>query len=160
MNGGILPLVLLCAASGLAFAFAARRAAWISLCALGAAALLTSLVSVPDNARHAIFVGLWISTAATAALTYLRRGLTDNMAIAVGINNGVWAGAIASLAGMQRSLLIALPLILCLIPGRWLATRGYAIILKVVASWIIAVSVLAGMVSFAPTPGYAPDHME
>ncbi len=160
MNGGILPLLLLCAASGLAFAFASPRAGWIGIAAFVATALIAGLIWVPERARNWLFVGLWLSTAASAASTYLPRRPADRWAIALGANNGVWAGATASSLGMQLGLVAALPLILLLIPGRWLASRGYAIAIKVVASWIIAVAALAAMVSLAPTPGYAPDHME
>jgi len=45
--------------------------------------------------------------------------------------------------------------------------RGYprfsrlALALKVVASWLIAIAVLAASLSFLPvTPGYQPDHLE
>ncbi len=159
MNGGILPLLLLCAASGFALASASRRAAWLGLAALVTAALLASLVAVPEAARHLLFVGLLVSTAATAALAYIRQ-LPTAAAIAVGVNNGLWAGAVAALLDMHAGLAIALFLLLLLIPAQWLAGQGYAIVTKVLASWIIAVAALAGMVSFAPTPGYAPDHMQ
>lgn len=159
MNGGILPLLLLCSASGFALANASRRAAWLGIGGLVVAALLGSLVAVPETARHPLFVGLLVSTAATAATVYLRR-LPTPAAVTIGVNNGVWAGALAALLDMHAGLAIALFLLLLLIPAQWLAGQGYAIVTKVLASWIIAIAALAGMVSFAPTPGYAPDHMQ
>ena len=44
--------------------------------------------------------------------------------------------------------------------GRPIVLRGWSIGLKVLASWLAAVAILATMVSLTPTPGYKPDHME
>jgi hypothetical protein len=47
------------------------------------------------------------------------------------------------------------------IPGAWLAAHPARIALKVAASWLIAVSVLAAAIPLTtPTPGYVQDHME
>jgi ABC-type proline/glycine betaine transport system permease subunit len=46
------------------------------------------------------------------------------------------------------------------IPVHWIARQKFAILLKVVASWVIAIASLALFVSVMPTPGYKPDHME
>ena len=38
---------------------------------------------------------------------------------------------------------------------------GFALALKVIASWLIALAVLVSCLSFLPvTPGYQPDHLE
>ena len=41
-----------------------------------------------------------------------------------------------------------------------IVSRGWGIAVKVVASWLAAVAILATMLSLVPTPGYMPDHME
>ena len=41
------------------------------------------------------------------------------------------------------------------------AWKGQAIVLKVLASWLIAVAVLGAILQFLPaTPGYLADHLE
>ena len=40
-------------------------------------------------------------------------------------------------------------------------SRGIALVLKVIASWLIAIAVLAALLHILPvTPGYLPDHLE
>ncbi len=160
MNGGILPFVLLCAAVGLALSFTARRSAWVAVAALAATALITAFVPLPSDATDTIFAGLLLTTIVTAALTYLPRGLPGKWAVAAGINAGLWGGALASISGMRSGLTVALPLVLLFIAGQWRRDDKYSIIIKVLASWIIAIASLAMFVSLTPVPGYKPDHME
>lgn len=160
MNGGILPLVLLFAAIGLALSFTTARAAWYGATALAASALVLAFVPLPPNLTEPVLAGLLISTILTAALTYLPRELPRQWAVAAAINAGLWGGAMASISGMRGGLAAALPLSLLFIAGQWRPVRNYAIIIKVLASWIIAIASLAMFVSLVSTPGYKPDHME
>lgn len=160
MNGGVLPLVLLCAAVGLALSFTTARAAWTGAAAMAASALAVAFVTLPQSLAEAALAGLLISTIVTAALTYLPRELPGTWAVAAAINAGLWSGALASISGMRVGLALALPLSLLFIAGQWRLVRNYAIVIKVLASWIIAIASLAMFVSLMPTPGYKPDHME
>jgi hypothetical protein len=67
---------------------------------------------------------------------------------------------VSSVAGDVRALGISLPFVLVLIPGSVVVARGWEIGVKVLASWLTAVAILATMLSLTPTPGYVPDHME
>lgn len=160
MNGGLLPLVLMCATFGLLLAFAARRRAWLGLGAMVAAALLLSLAHLPQSASDAIFVGLWLSIIATAALTFVPPDFVNRLIVPAGLNAGAWAGALATMSDRRGGLILALSSGLLFIPVRWFTMRGYHIVPKVIASWMIAIASLSLFVSLMPTPGYKPDHME
>ncbi|WP_394537293.1 hypothetical protein PRJ39_14010 [Lysobacter enzymogenes] len=54
------------------------------------------------------------------------------------------------------------PLLLALAaPARWLVARGAAVAIKVAASWLLAVALLALALSAAPAlAGDVPDHLQ
>lgn len=160
MNGGILPIALMFFATALALAFAPRRSAWIGIAALAVSALLFSVMPIPRSATDIIFIGLWVSIIATAGTCYSNRSLSNRWIGVLAINNGVWTGALAARSGMHAGLVLAMPIALFALPGQWIAARSFGIVLKVVASWVIAIASLAIFVSLTPTPGYKPDHME
>lgn len=160
MNGGILPMLLLGATLGLSLALAPLRGAWAALAAMAAGALLLALVAVPARLSEAIVIGLLLSVIATAALVFVPRRYADRLVIAAGLNAGAWAGALASVSNQRTGLAPALALGLLFVPARWLPLRQYGIIIKVFASWMIAIASLSLFVSMMTTPGYKPDHME
>lgn len=160
MNGGILPLLLLGATFGLSLALAPLRTAAIALASMAAAALLLLFVPLSSRLSDTVFTGLWLSMIATAALAFVPRDVADRLMIPAGLNAGAWAGALASLADQRAGLVPALALGLLFLPARWFPLRGYAIVIKVVTSWMIAIASLSMFVSLVPTPGYKPDHME
>ena len=160
MNGGILPILLICATLGLALSLVGRRDAWLGVAAIVVSALVVSMLKVAPGASNIVLAGLFLSTILTAILVYLPRSWPRHWAIPVAVNAGAWAGALASLSGMHNALWLALPLCLLCLPGRWFEQRGLGIAVKVAASWMIAISSLALFVSLMPHPGYVPDHME
>ena len=98
---------------------------------------------------------------ASAATVHGSRGLTDHEALALTVNAAVWTGAVLALAPSKVDLLEALPLALCAWPAAWVRRRGQLIVLKVLASWLVAVAMLGATLQLLPvTPGYLPDHME
>jgi hypothetical protein len=161
MRGGVLPPALLFAALGLSLAFAPRRA-WVpSLLALFATLAALAFLPLPHVWLEGIFLGLWTSVIATAASVHLGRGLNLRAALALSINAGVWASAVASVSGSRLDLLEALLFVLLFLPASWVVRRYASIPVKVVSSWVIAVAVLAGTLQLLPvTPGYLPDHLE
>lgn len=126
-----------------------------------AAALATSCLRVPPDWDDTVFLGCWVGVVAAAAAVHLPRGVGPRWAVPLSLNAGVWTGAVIAAAGMRSDLLKSLPLALLAYPGAWLVARKGSIIIKVMASWLIAVSVLALSLQWAPTtPGYKPDHMD
>lgn len=160
MNAGLLPMALMAAAVGLVMAFAETRTGWMAVAALAATALAAAAMPLPSQWSGAVIAGLWISMAATAALAFLPRGLSRAAALAVGVKDGVWLGGYASVSTGLGEAAMVLPLSLLFIPAKWISRRGYAIVPKVLLSWMIAVASLSFLVSLTPTPGYVPDHME
>lgn len=160
MNGGILPLLLICATAGLALSLVGIRDSWLGIAAIIVSALAVSMFTIDPAASHIVFAGLFVSTILTAVLVYLPRSWPRHWAIPVAANAGGWAGALASLSAMHGALWLALPLSLLCLPGRMIDQRGLGIAVKVAASWMIAISSLALFVSLMPHPGYVPDHME
>jgi len=117
------------------------------------------LCTRPSRLAGGRFLGLL--AIASAATVHLPKGLGPRAALALSINAGFWSGAVIALAGSQLDLLKALPCAFVLLPAAWLVSRRAPIAVKVVASWLIAVAILAATLQFLPvTPGYMPDHME
>lgn len=165
MRGGALPPALLCAALGFALAFAPRRAVLPSLLALIAAAAVVVWRGIAPAWQDTAFAGCWISVILAAASVHLPSGLHPRAALVLplilALNAGIWAGAVISVAGAPLDLVKSLPWALLCLPGAWLVGSGRRIAVKVVASWLIAVAVLAASLPLTtPTPGYMPDHMD
>lgn len=160
MRGGALPPALVCAALAFALAFAPARARVAAIVALVVVAALASLASQAVAWREAVFLGCWASVVIAAAAVHLPGGVGPRLALALGLNSGLWAGLVIAVAGSRLDLVKALPVVLLCLPGAWLVGTGRKIVLKVVASWLIAVSVLAASLPLVPTPGYQADHME
>jgi hypothetical protein len=160
MNGGALPFVLMFAAVGLALTTVTWTVAWQSLASLSGSALLFTLVFDTGNSPEIIFAGFWLSMIGTAAAVWFRSGVQQPLAIGAAINNGAWSGALAAASDLRLLMMIALPVSLLFVAGRWFKQQGYGIALKVLSSWLVAVGALAMFVSLVPTPGYEADHME
>ncbi len=159
MNGGVVPLFLLSATLGLMLAFAAMRATSVGLIAFAATALLASFVPVGMSPTM-IFVGLWLSMIGTAVLVYLPVARWSAATVPLCINAGLWMGAYAGVSNHRLGLALGLLPALVSFPAKWLVERKIDIVIKVVASWMIAIASLSMFVSLMATPGYKPDHME
>lgn len=159
MRGGALPPALLLAALAFALAFAPRRGLLPALAAAIAGALAGSAVALPLS-EDAVFLGAWASVIVTALAVHLPRGAPLPLAVALAINAGFWAGATVAIAGSPRDLGVAALATLLIVPARALAAGRAAIAVKVVASWLVAVALLAATLPIVPTPGYKADHME
>jgi hypothetical protein len=160
MNGGMLPFFLMAAAIALALSTVPWRWAIGALAGFALCAVAMGVLPISQGASGLVFTGFWLSTIAAAALVLIPRTLPPAVAIAAAVNAGAWFGGMANLGGTRFALPLAVPVTLFFVPGRWFMYRQRQIVLKVLASWLIAVSVLATFVSLVPTPGYVPDHME
>ena len=160
MRGGFLPPAILIAALGLALAFIPLRRALVAAGLMVVVGLVAWWSTPPLRWIEPIFVGCWLSVIATAGLVHRPLKLPPALFLAAAANVGFWAGLVTSVAGKSRDLAIALPCVLLLFVGRPIVERGWWIGVKVVASWLTAVAILATMVSLTPTPGYMQDHME
>ena len=160
LRGGALPPALLVTALAFALAFAPRaaRAPGLVMFAVGALALVAAPLAA--STRDVVFLGAWISVAATALCVHLPRGLTRTAALAVSLNAGLWCGALAAVAGARLDLIKAAFCGLLLIPAVVFAHRA-PVVVKVAASWLVATAVLCAALQALPvTPGYLPDHLD
>ncbi len=161
MRGGALPPALLFAALGLALAFAPRRIIAPAMVLAVLAAVGASLLRVATSWEDPIFLGCWIGVAVAAASVHIPGGVRSAWAVVLALNSGLWSGAVVAAAGHPLDLAIAAPAVLLCLPGSWLVATGRGIAVKVAASWLIAIGVLALSLQLAPTtPGYKPDHMD
>jgi hypothetical protein len=149
---------LLCTALGLAL----TRASWKSLlpaCLLLAAAAFAAETLVGQEFQRQAVIGSAASIAVTALAVHLRRELTMLPALLMSANAGFWCGAVGAVSS-GPSTLLALPLVLVALPGRWIVRQDRAIVLKVLSGWLVAVAVLAAALPLVTTPGYEKDHRE
>jgi hypothetical protein len=161
VRGGVLPAALLCMALGLALAFSSRRAWLLNVALLTVCATAVVFASVPASWVEGIFMGCWASIVATAAAVHAPKGLSMPAAVVLSVNAGIWVGAIAAVSGLRFNLVKTVPCVLALLPAAFIIGRRAPIVVKVVASWLVAVAVLAGTLPLLPvTPGYLPDHLE
>jgi hypothetical protein len=161
MRGGALPPALLFAAFGLALAFAPRRIIAPAVALALLVAIGASFLRVATSWEDPIFLGCWIGVALAAASVHIPGGVRAAWAMILAVNSGAWVGAVIAAAGHPLDLAIAAPAMLLCLPGAWLVASGRGIAVKVAASWLIAVGVLALCLQLAPTtPGYKPDHMD
>jgi hypothetical protein len=161
MRGGALPPALLASALGFALAFAPRRAIAPAVVAFAVVAGVASRVQPDPSWADGIFYACWGSVIVTALSLHLPRGISFWVAEGLSINAGVWAGLVIAVAGAPLDLAKSLPFVLICLPAAWLIGRRFQIVIKVVASWLVAVSLLAAALpATTPTPGYAGDHME
>jgi hypothetical protein len=159
MRGGIVPPALLCAALGLALAFAPRNAWAPSVFILLSTLAAVTFIPVPVAWLEGAFLGCWISVIATAGSLQLFPKVTSLAALILSINAGAWASIVTRFS--RADLVEALPWVLVLWPASWVVSRFGSIPIKVVSSWLIAIAALAITLQLLPvTPGYLPDHME
>jgi hypothetical protein len=160
MNAGFLPLALLCTALALALAKTPLKLSALAIVLLVVAALLSFAVIPTAHWETHAMLGLWVSAAITALLAYLPRGIKGFWVLLASVNAGLWLGVVAHSAGGKIGIASALPFALLFLPASWLMERQFGVAVKIAASWIVAVSILAFMVALTPVPGYAPDHIE
>ncbi len=160
MNSGILPLLLLGLTLGLALSTASPKKAWRGYIIAVLVAIAVSFVPIAKEHLISVEIGLWVSTIVTAAFAYLPSRFAAAALLPAAINAGAWLGAVAAANAMRPVMLAGLFAALVFVPIHALSSRGSAIAVKVVASWMIAVGTLAVFVSMVPTPGYMQDHMQ
>ncbi len=160
MRGGALPPAILCATLAFMLVFAPRRAIWPAIGLVITATLAALALPWPHGWLEAVFIGCWVSVVITALLVHLPGRVPLSVALIAGSNAGIWAGATIAEAGTLADAARALPFVLLVFPGRWLAARGASVAVKVASSWLVAVAILAATLPIVPTPGYVPDHME
>lgn len=160
MRGGALPPALLCAALGLLLAYAPRKAIIPAITALVVAATAILLIRIPARFEEIAFLGCWVSVMVIAASIHLPNGPGLVWSLVLSVIAGLWAGAVVSIAGKPLDLAIGLPCVLIVGLAIWVRRTPVGLAVKIAASWLGAVAILAAAIPLTPTPGYEPDHRE
>lgn len=155
-----LAAALLFAADGCALAYIRPRLGRAVAAIIVALAVAGASMPVEPAWRDWLFRGTCAAAAIIAASVHLPRRMAEPLAVGFTTVSAIVPGMAISAAGSSAELAEALPWILLGLPAAALIGSGRQIAVKVVASWLIAISLLSVGVSLVPTPGYKPDHME
>ncbi|MGH8079493.1 MAG: hypothetical protein ACREP7_02885 [Lysobacter sp.] len=163
MSGVALIGALLCAVQGLALGFACAR---IRIAGMATTAVATTIgVTLNSSATSVPLIALSIASMAAAiacaASMQLRALRSAHFALPLAFAIGACCGVSAATHGNAPEALRALPCLLLALPAAYCIRRGAGIAVKVVCSWLLAVTLLAASLPLLPvTPGYLPDHLQ
>lgn len=160
MTGNALLAALPCAALALALSKASWRRALPALAVCLSAAILSNLFLASLAPFKLLVLGAALTTAVTLAPVYLRSPLRAIMLAVLAANAGVWSGALSATVRGPVGLALVLPWLALWAPAAWLVQRRWEIVLKIAASWLIAIAVLAVALNSVSMPSYQLDHME
>ena len=159
MRDGALAAALLCFAFGLLLAYAPRKLRLAALSVTIVVAVVVAVIGPPAEWQDAAFLGCWISIAVTSLIILVSRPVSALPLMALATNTAVWAACVVSADGVARGLVIALPALLVWLPATLLLETRGRVAVKVVASWLAAVAIMAGTLPMATTASFEPDHM-
>jgi hypothetical protein len=160
MRDGALPAVLLCLAFGMAICRQRVRDIAAAIVILVVVAIMASALVFPDALAAPTAIAAAALTVLVVFAVYAGRAFHPALAAGLGVAAGALIGALTSFAGQASLLLFALPATLVAFPAAWLAHTGRAIALKVMASWILAVSLLSIGLTFAQGVSAGSDHLD
>ena len=158
--GGALPPALLAVALGLCLTRVLGRARWFALILLGLGTAAGAMAPTAAAWSEHALLGLFAAVAACAGLACLPRPPAPGLALVLAGVCGVLMGLAVTLTGRPVHLATALFAPMTILLAAPLSAWRGGIALKVLASWVGAIAVLAAGVSMVPTPGYVRDHME
>jgi hypothetical protein len=160
--GGPVAAGLLLAVVAFALAFVGHRIAIAGIAVCATACIATILIErVP--APTWVFAGCWASLIVTALQVYFSQGLQrwPFLALPLAANGGVWAALVVATEGAATDVLPILATLFVILPAGLCIARGWALAVRVVTSWLLAVALLVGAIPVLVVhPGYVPDHRE
>ena len=157
MSGAALPAAVLVTALFTALSFARPTAIVRSISVLVASAAAAAALGPRLSPDQPVLIACWLSVVAAALVVFRGRELQVVPSALLSANAGLWCGL---LAVDDRPTLATLALAPLAFAGCWLVDRGYAVAIKVLASWLTAVAILALSLPLFTTPGNVPDHMD
>ena len=162
MRDALVPALTLAVALAIAGAFGGRRNTTLAVlaCSVGAIALLFANRFAVDwrDALHRI---AWIAVAATATIAYFPSIARSPLLIIVALFDGILIGGLAGLDSTRSLVIASLVLLYLVVAVTCLLVIRWPIVLRIVASWLIAASTLVTVLPFGDQlPGYAQDHLE
>ena len=151
---------LLMIATAFALAIAPARFRWPALLAFLAIGVAAAFFTYPEWWNQAMLAGAWLSVIATALAVYRKPDVALATPLVLAINAGFWLGAVTTTIDNDWALVRIMPLVLIVVPAGWLVARRASIVLKFLASWLVAIAILIMALPMVITPGYVEDHME
>jgi len=154
-----LPVAILYAALALMLGFVPRKTAAASLLVAGSLTFAVSQIDWSAAIATPAITGCWVGVLVLAVWIYWPKRLGNSLAIALAAAAGIIAGIVVGSAATPFNPYPLVAAVLLVVPASVAVERGYAIAPRVVASWLVAVSLLAALLPFVVShPGYVPDH--
>lgn len=161
MINGSLPAVMVFAALALMLGLGSPRVALIGTSVACVADLGVTFIRLPAEFADAALMACWTMIGVIGVFVHVPYRPSLPVVAALSIAAGLVAGATLGAPAHATSPYHVLPVLLASIPALIVAARGYRIALRVVMSWLLAVTLLAAVMPFAVShPGYIPDHRE
>ena len=155
----MVPAAMVFAALGLMLAFVPRKTAAIGLALAIVLASVASLSRVGVAANDVAIMACWGAVLVLAGLTYWPDPAAQLTNIAIAAIAGIVSGIAIVASATPSSFLQPVLASLLIIPATVAVKRGYAVAPRVVASWLVAVAVLAALLPYVVAhPGYVADH--
>lgn len=155
-----LAAALLAAALGFALAHQTWRQVVFAWLIAMTVALAVSALVLPLNLQEPAIVGSTVITLAAVATVYADRTLHPWLVGFGAAAGGGLIGALTSFRGQPRILVIAGICLLSVVPALWLARTRRSLGNKVLASWILAVSMLSLGLALSQGVMVGADHLD
>ncbi len=159
MRDGILPAAMLLMMVGLMLGRQTLRSAIVAALRSGGLAVAFSLIPNVRFGADAAITACCAVTALVSIPVYWPRLLPKWAIMIVAIFAGVATGLTLAVTAASPGTDLAILGLLTLLPASIAERNGFGVATRVVASWLVAVAVLASALPLVIVhPGYVPDH--
>ena len=159
MRDSVVPAAMVFAALGLMLAFVPRKIAAASMMAAIVLAFMASRLRLDETANDVAILLCCAAVSVLAVRTYWPSPLKQLDSLAISAIAGLVSGTTLAASVPPPSLWQPMLASLVVVPAMVAVERGYAIVPRVVASWLVAVAVLAALLPYVVAhPGYVPEH--
>ena len=156
-----LPVAILVAALALMLGFTSRSTAARGVTIAVSAALANSWIKIPLTFSTALVTICCLGTIVFVLFIYWPGRLSRTIALVFSAIAGVITGLGTGLMLLPQSLFPVMAAGALVLPSLLLVERGYAIAIRVVASWLVAIAVLAALLPYLVVhPGYVQEHRQ
>ncbi len=155
----MVPAAMVFAALGLMLAFVPRKTAAASIALAVVLALAASQSNLAATTNDAAIMLCWTVVSVLAVRTYWPRAEARLNNLALSAIAGIFSGTAIAASAAPSTLWQPLLASVIIVPATLAVDRGYAVVARVVASWLVAVAILAALLPYVVAhPGYVPEH--
>ena len=155
----MVPAAMVFAALGLMLAFVPRKTAAASILVAIVLAFLASRLQLDETANDAAIMLCCVAISVLAFRTYWPSPVQRLNGLAISAVAGIVSGTAIAASAPPSSIWQPMLASLVVVPAMAAVERGYAIVPRVVASWLVAVAILAALLPYVVAhPGYVPEH--